>query len=337
MGSAVLLEILVRMSGIAEHLYTAPAFEPTRDGTSWRYKAGFEGTVLGPTHARVGPLGSRLSANEETVGDPRVAVFGDSITFGQAVPSSMTFCAKLERHLRRRWPALRVLNFGVQGHSLDMEVGHVADLLPEVEPRVVVLAFGSDDLNPERAQNYVDRYGYLTKKAFGPSSPVADAVRATMRESRLALAMKNAYLQWQIRRAQGRAPADHGAPDLEGTLGVFRASMRRFDSLTRGRRRIVVCLDLRESPLARALGDVMRSDFPDIEYVSAPPIPDEKVLESLRVPRDGHPNARAHSLYAHLLDGPVRRALAAPSPAIGPSPGERHEAVRSALPGSRGA
>src|SRR5262245_34308078 len=155
-ASVLLLEVLVRASGIAAHLFTEPAFEPSADGTYWRYREGFEGTLLGPTHARIGPMGVRLDGSDGATGAPLVAVFGDSMTFGQAVRADLTFCAVLERRLRRRWPSARVLNFGVQGHSLEMEVSHLADTLREIYPDLVIVAFGTDDLNPERAQNYVD-------------------------------------------------------------------------------------------------------------------------------------------------------------------------------------
>src|SRR5689334_901468 len=228
-ASVLLLEVLVRMSGIAAHLFTEPAFEASADGTYWRYRDGFEGTLLGPTHARIGRMGVRLDGNERASGAPVVAVFGDSITFGQAVDSNLTFCALLEQRLRRRWPSARVLNFGVQGHSLEMQVAHLADTLRELHPDLVILAFGTDDLNPERGQNYVDRFGYLTKKAFGPPSLVADYVRAGLRRSHVALAIKNAYLT----RKAGKMPAPPGdgdRGDLASKVRVFRTTLRRFDA-----------------------------------------------------------------------------------------------------------
>jgi lysophospholipase L1-like esterase len=302
------LEGLVRSAGIARHLYTEPAFVGSRDGTSWRYRPGFAGSVLGPTEVHIGPLGSRLAAEERLEGFPRVVIFGDSVTFGQGVTAGETFSAKLEARLRGEWPAVEVLNFGVQGHSIAMEVEHVADRFHVTQPTVVVLAFGSDDLNPARAQSRVDLSGYLTKKTFGPPTASGDWLRAMLRESHLALASKDAYLRWQARRAPS-VFGDGPGKDYGRELAVFREAMSRFDTLTRGRGRLVACLDLRDTPLARALEATMAAEFPHLAYVHGPPFLEGKSLATLRVPRDGHPNARAHTLYADMLEVQLRRVV----------------------------
>jgi hypothetical protein len=249
-----------------------------------------------------------MSPEENVDGTLRIAVFGDSITFGQAVAAPDTFPARLERRLRERWPESHVLNFGVQGHTVAMEVAHLADRRDEVQPRVVVLAFSSDDLNPERTQNRVDRFGYLTKKVFGPPSFAGDLGRATLRQSHLALALKDLYTRPRG-TPQPSLEGPAAAPDNEPALAAFRMAMQRFDSLTAGRGRVVMCVDLRETPLTRDLARLMRGEFPHIDYVDAAPILSATSLTELRVPRDGHPNARAHAHYADLLAPPVARAV----------------------------
>jgi hypothetical protein len=308
-GPLAFLELLVRLSGIAAHLYTEPSFEVAPGGEYWRYRPAFEGRLLGPTEASIGPQGGRLAPGENVDGTLRVGVFGDSITFGQGVAARDTFCATLERRLRPRWPELHVLNFGVPGHSLDMEVAHVADRLREVSCAVVVLVFGSDDLNPARAENHVDRFGYLTKKTFGPPSPVRDWTRALLRQSHLALAVKEAYVRRSARTVPGATTRSAATPGFDAALHDFRRALARFVELTRDRERLVMCADLVETPLTRALARVMREEFPELPYIHATGALGAQPLDGLRVPRDGHPNARAHGLFADLLAPALSSAL----------------------------
>jgi lysophospholipase L1-like esterase len=304
------LEVGVRLSGRAAALYTEPAFETSARGDYWRYRPGFEGQVLGVTRARIGPLGTRLDGGpSDAPHEPvTVAIFGDSVTFGQGVEADLTFSAQLEKSLRDADLPAEVLNFGVQGHTLEMEVAHLADRLDEINPAIVVLAFLADDLNTERADNHVDRYGYLTKNVFGAPSYWQDLVRAALRKSQLALLTKEAWLNLRAPSVAGPTFASDADAGLEPLLARFRASMKRFDELTAGRARMVMCLDITETPLTRSIRDVMQVEFPDLTYLHAPPLLQGLPRAQLLVPGDGHPNATAHRVYAELLASPVTAA-----------------------------
>jgi hypothetical protein len=306
-----LLEVLIRVSGRADHLYTEPAFELSSGGDYWRYRPGFEGRVLGLTRVRIGPLGSRLhgSTYDGPEGAVTVAIFGDSITFGQGVADHLTFAAQLEERLLEANTPAQVLNFGVQGHSLEMELAHLADRRGEINPRVVVLAFPSADLNPKRVENHVDRFGYLTKTAFGPPTFWMDVFRAISRQSHLALLTKVAMLRLQALRSLSKGSTSATEADLEPLLVRFRRAITRFEELTPGVQRIVMCLDLHEIPLTRHIRDIMRAEFPHLTYVHAAPAFAQSPLHTLLVPRDGHPNATAHGIYAELLWPPLAAAV----------------------------
>jgi hypothetical protein len=232
-----------------------------------------------------------------------IAVFGDSVTFGQGVPANLTFPAQLEEQLYRANLSAKVLNFGVQGHTLEMIVAHLADRFPQLHPEVVVLAFIGDDLSTTRAQNRVDRFGYLTKNVFGPPSFWSDLARAIARKSHFALLTKDALLRLQVvRQSQQKQDANSNTDsDLEQKLDRFRKAIARFENLVTDVKRIVICLDLHETPLTRSVANIMRSEFPNLIYVHAPQVLDQLPPETLRVPRDGHPNTKAHKIYAELL------------------------------------
>lgn len=314
----LICEAVVRFSGLVDHLYTEPAFEASPGRTYWRYQPRFEGMVLGATRVRIGPLGSRLHAAEEIVpGQAIVAIFGDSIAFGQGVAGYLTFAALLERWLHDAALRAKVLNFGVAGHSLEMELDHLADRLGEVSPAVVVLAFHSDDLSPKRAENRVDRFGYLTKKIFGPPSFWMDWFRAVLRESHLALMAKDSILRLQKLRSIQEPPAAAVDELLKPLLVRLRESIKRFDELTANRKRIIVCVDLQDNPLTDGIHRVMKAEFPQIDYVHGPGGFRKLPLTGLLVPRDGHPNALAHKTYAELIWPFLKQAVRAKSPTAG--------------------
>ncbi len=317
----LLAEIGVRAIGAAAHLYTQPSFEWSRGQDYWRYRPGFEGRVHGPTEVRIGALGNRAHGSSEDEGSSSitVAVVGDSVTFGQGVGEDETFAAVTERALRERGLPVRVLNFGVQGHTVEMEIAHLSDRLTAVDPEVVVLAFITDDLNPRRGQSHVDRYGYLTKEVFGPRSWWGDTLRAGLRRSHLALLTKSALLNL---RTAGEAPAAGASPanrpaavgeaNREKLLNRFRASMHRFVELTDGVGRIVICLDTRETELSRRLRQTMEDEFPEVVYLDAPPRFAGYTRDQIQVPKDGHPNAVAHEVYAEFLVPSLTGVLASP-------------------------
>src|SRR5262245_21518926 len=286
------LEVGVRLSGRADALYTDPAFEASARGDYWTYRPGFEGQVLGRTRARIGPLGTRLNGSTaaEPVGKVAIAVFGDSFTFGQGVDQEHTFSGQLEKSLRNAALPAEVLNFGVQGHTLEMEVAHASDRLPQVNPRVVVLAFLSDDLYPDRAHNHVDRFGYLTKDAFGPPSYWQDLVRAGLRRSHAALLAKDVYLNLWVAQAAAPSPGSEEDSTLEPLLTRFRTSMRRFDDLTAGLVGIAMCVDTTETPLTRRIRNIMEKEFPRLPYLHAPTALAQLSPKDLLIPGDGHPN-----------------------------------------------
>lgn len=79
----------------------------------------------------------------EGLGDCRIALVGDSFTFGDDVPYEETWAHKLEQSLPS---GCRVLNFGVSGYGIDqMYLRYVKDVV-EWRPNVVILGFIDHDL-----------------------------------------------------------------------------------------------------------------------------------------------------------------------------------------------
>jgi hypothetical protein len=99
----------------------------------------FDGKRLS-TNAR-GLRGAREVALEKSPGRLRIAVFGDSFTFGEEVSDDETFAHQLELLLTD----VEVLNFGVHGYGHDQELLYLREALPLYRPDVVLIGHVADD------------------------------------------------------------------------------------------------------------------------------------------------------------------------------------------------
>ena len=80
--------------------------------------------------------------------DPVTLAFGDSLTAGYGLASDQAFPAQLERALRRRWPAARVLNAGVSGDTTASALSRLPRVLSglSARPDLAIVELGANDL-----------------------------------------------------------------------------------------------------------------------------------------------------------------------------------------------
>lgn len=88
-----------------------------------------------------GLRGTREVPFEKAPGTLRIAIFGDSFTFGEEVSDDETFAHQLERLL----PGVEVLNFGVHGYGHDQELLYLREALPLYRPDIVLVGHVTDD------------------------------------------------------------------------------------------------------------------------------------------------------------------------------------------------
>ncbi len=94
---------------------------------------------------RIGFRGTDVSA-EKAPTVRRIAVLGDSYTASMALPDDQTFCGKLEQLLNdgsNRTLQAEVLNFGISGSGTGQELALYRNLVKDLDPDIVVVAFGN--------------------------------------------------------------------------------------------------------------------------------------------------------------------------------------------------
>ena len=84
-----------------------------------------------------------LSKPADTV---RIAVLGDSITYGLGVDYDQTYSAELERMLLEQGESVEVLNFGVPGFNSYQELAILGDRVWQFDPDLVIMTFSTDDV-----------------------------------------------------------------------------------------------------------------------------------------------------------------------------------------------
>lgn len=104
----------------------------SRDGSTSTDAAGLRHTLGSP------PAGTRPEL--------RVALFGDSFTFGDELPDRETWARRLEAALRSRGERARVLDFGVNGYGMGQALLRWRRDGRPRHPNVVVLGFQPENL-----------------------------------------------------------------------------------------------------------------------------------------------------------------------------------------------
>lgn len=277
----------------------------------------------GPLRARAKPAGVR-----------RVAVFGDSSTFGMNVEYEQTYAAQLEALLA---PGVEVLDFGVIGTTARQGLERYERLARAYAPDVVVAAYGA--INEHFAAKLGrDEEKIARSRALAERAPsLAQRVRASSRFAHLAAWVadgfgsehKRLHRAWQQRWKDNFEREERaGFDDFDGERRVspqeFEEVLERWRAavLADGARLVLIsmprrpAMELERPVLARYSERVLafasasgtplydaRADFAD----AARGAPER---DRLFLPNDPvHPSPDGHAAIARALEPLVRAAL----------------------------
>ncbi|MGH9383080.1 MAG: SGNH/GDSL hydrolase family protein [Vicinamibacterales bacterium] len=117
---------------------------------------------------RSNAVGTTYAAKK--VGEFRIGIAGDSVTFGEGVwLNEDTYAQVLQRALRERWPSRQtiVFNYGVSAYSVQQMAATLECRMLEVEPDLVVMALLAPDLDLRRLPRRLDHDGHFRSIGWG--------------------------------------------------------------------------------------------------------------------------------------------------------------------------
>ncbi len=284
----------------------------------YQLKPNLSGTFRGQS-VRTNALGLRGSAEfsaKKPVGVVRIAGIGDSVMFGWGVGEGEPYLQVLSAELEKRAPVgkrFEVMSFAVPGYNTSLEVAAFEHRALPTEPDLAVVHFvGNDfglphflrrDVGTDGAARPRSRLWEVLSARFFPSpddqvdpdlighdAEGAPGVRAEAKKRYQHLAGETAYRRAMDRL--GELSKAHGVPVIVLALGG--------DS---GRGAIA-----REA--AEANGFTFLNAAPRFyqDLVARHHENDRKAwVTDFRIPHDGHPNVRAHRLYAEVLLAEIER------------------------------
>ena len=307
-----LLEVGVRVSGYSERHLCEPIyarFEEAPEEIPYVHRPNLSrARGRGMSVVNTDSLGLRSTFAGETYGprasgEYRIAVVGDSVTFGEGVREGAdTFAKVLEASLDggQTGARVRVFNFGASAYSVRVMEATLRRRMLAVEPDLVLLAIIPADFNLARTPG-VDSHGYLSDdKLSGFLS----------RDSRARPVLRKVHSLYLLRDVlypllDGGAKAEDviaagGVPDSYSYVRAF------ADDATRGGvgYRVVLLPSLNAG--FRPVVERMNED--GVAFVDLSPLSSEFTPEEFRASRfDGHPSALVHrrvgeALARHVLE-----------------------------------
>ncbi|MCB8944211.1 MAG: hypothetical protein H6658_10695 [Ardenticatenaceae bacterium] len=296
----ILLEIVVRIWGYAEHYIYDPIYEPfpqTADipfihQANLQQARGRGQSLINTDSLGLRSLESGTVYGPKQVNEIRIVILGDSVTFGEGVRETAdTYPHLVETSLQAQFPnqQIRVFNFGVSAYSVRTMVATLQHRALALQPDFVIMAVAPQDFDLHRTGE-VDRWGYNVREVDNSRFPLLSRLKRSLRAIRLTYAIRDLTLRWRSHNIP--TPPHWQLPDTYSYLPQFQAiaSEHNIPSL-------LLLLPTHSSQSFQALPDQLAHDnLPMLNLLDlGSDLPAEQFQAS---PFDGHPSAQVHQLIA---------------------------------------
>ena len=305
------VEVGVRIWGYSEHYIYDPiymAYDGAED-IPFVHKPDLR-DVRGRGNARLDTDGRGLRSLDPdappATGDDvyRIAIMGDSITFGEGVENTAdTYCEVLETELDRAMPDrdVEVFNFGVSAYSVREMAATLRRRTGAVEPDLVLMAVIPHDFELARVP-VVDKYGYTFNRQASGFVPKDSRFKRLLRNVRLVYVLRDLRMRWRT-RDRSRKPTDFETlPDTYRYVADFAACARE-----RGLDYRIVLLPNHAGHRFGVVEEQLVRD--GIPYLDLTGLADEFSREAyLASPFDRHPSAAVHRRIGEALAASLAKA-----------------------------
>jgi hypothetical protein len=303
--SIVVAEIAVRISGYAERHLCDPIYQAFAGSAEIPYvhKPGLKnararGLAIINTDAmglRSVTVGEQCGPHKEN--ELRIAIVGDSVTFGEGVARTEDIFAQvLEETLNRRQKAVkaRVFNFGASAYNVKVMAATLQHRMPAVEPDLVMMAIIPSDFDLDRTPA-VDARGYLTDNKLSGFLARDSALRPWLRKVHLLYFLRDLiYPRLDKSRKAEEMLAAGELPPAYKYLNEFRAIATEH--------RIPYRVVLLPSLKSRFHNFSSRLRAEGLEFVDLEPLSERFSAEQFRSSRfDTHPSAAVHHAIGEAL------------------------------------
>src|SRR2546423_1637876 len=188
-------ELAVRISGYAEHHLCDPIYKPFESAPDIPYvhkpnlsQARARGlAIINTDSAGLRSITTGEQSGPHRENEYRIALVGDSVTFGEGVAKTEdTFAQVLEERLNRRQSAFRarVFNFGASAYSVKAMTATFQHRMLALEPDLVLMAIIPSDFDLARTPS-VDAGGNLSDKKLSGFLPRDTFLRPVLRKVHL--------------------------------------------------------------------------------------------------------------------------------------------------------
>jgi hypothetical protein len=301
-----LLEVGVRVSGYSEHHLCDPIyarFDAAPEEIPYVHRPNLRGARgRGLSFVNTDSLVLRSVESGETYGprgadEYRIAVVGDSVTFGEGVrDASDTYAKVLEAALNngRNEARVRVFNFGASAYSVRVMEATLRRRMLAVEPNLVLLAIIPADFNLDRTPG-VDAYGYLSDDKLSGFLPRDTRARLLLRKLHSLYLLRDVIYPLLDRGTKAEdVIAAGGVPDSYTYVKAFAEDAKRSGVDCR-----VVLLPSLNANFGRVV-ERMKTD--GVPFVDLSPLTAEFTPEEFRASRfDRHPSALVHRRIGEAL------------------------------------
>jgi hypothetical protein len=303
--SSVLLEIGVRVVGYSEQHLCDPiytTFQPSSE-IPYVHKSNLvNARARGLAIVNTDSLGLRSMKSGERYGvheghEYRIAIVGDSVTFGEGVEKTAdTFAQVLEDTLNEKQEAhrVRVFNFGASAYSVKVMEATLRQRVLEVQPDLVVMAIIPSDFNLSRTPS-VDAWGYLSDNKLSGFLP---------RDSRVRLLLRKVHFLYLLRDViSPQLDSSERAEDVlaSGGLPDSYAYIRQFKK-TAEQHKLAYAVVLLPSSVSRFYNVSAQFQRDNITSLDLSMLRDQFTLEQFRASQyDPHPSAKVHRKIGERL------------------------------------
>jgi hypothetical protein len=316
-----LLEICVRFWGYSEHHLCDPIYMPLANaqGIPYVHKPNLSNArARGLAVINTDELGLRAMIAGEHHGhhqnqEYRIALVGDSVTFGEGVSRTQdTFAQVLEETLNRAQSDARVkvFNFGASAYSVSVMEATLRQRMPTVEPDLVLMAVVPADFNLSRTPD-VDAWGYLYDGKLGGVLPLDSSLRPVLRKVHLFYLLRDLIYPWLDRSRSAEQFFDaHELPDSYFYVTKFKETaeqQRHAYSL--------VLLPSRNSDFGNMPSQLHQDGIPFLDLST---LRDQFTQDQFQASKfDVHPSPLVHrrigeALAAYILDNHLVKTLKTP-------------------------